>query len=440
MFNHNLVRALAGNDPKPDRKVLYIGVSWPSHPTTAGLKGDEAAAQTFAERIAASKKLREENPAAYFSDVQSALAETDPKAAAKLGELVEDLESNKSLADTSSDASGEAALPSNVLEKVVAFSDLLSPEAEVAGSVSPIDNADAPSSEAVLKNPTASLVVGSRPGLIRPDAVLGKPPQGVAQMFIFLQPLLRLFGWAPPLGIAYGAKALTGVLERIFFAQFERRAAMTGSRGVNQMIRTLMRSSGRKTRFHLVGHSLGCHVQTSAAIGSPPAPLLPRKLHSITLLQGAVPVVSYATEGSYRPLASTLLPVAGPVIATTSEYDMALENYSTFHGDPLGRDGFQGLDDSQHERCVLPSDASVNAGFQKGKFYTVLSGGVINETSDFLGLDLDGAHGDLLDPELMSRVWEAIDVQVDEGEYDMPRVESLPRDYWGTDVRVRRGC
>lgn len=162
-----------------------------------------------------------------------------------------------------------------------------------------------------------------------------------------------------------------------------------------------------------VTDSLGCHVASNAALGSKGNCQLPRKLNSLILLQGAVGQLEYELHGAYYSLSLGLQPVAGPVIATTSCNDLALENMEMFYGPVLGRQGFGQIGHSCDYR-ILHRNFQDPLTLDKNMFYTVQADAVINECTKFLDIDLDGAHGDLYDPELAHVIWQAAAVDVSE--------------------------
>jgi hypothetical protein len=80
-----------------------------------------------------------------------------------------------------------------------------------------------------------------------------------------------------------------------------------------------------------------------------------------------------------------------------------------YYGKALGAAGFEGLDRESHATITLALEGGA-AGFEAGKFYTVKADAVIRDCAGFIGVDLDGAHGDLFDNQLVSNIWEAIRV------------------------------
>lgn len=450
-FNHNLVRAMMVADPRlGERRVLYVGVHWPSHPVTALSRGKKAASREYAAQVDAAVKdvaddldvadvepklaelkidyparfaeaaaQRQEQPDELIAVVEEELRKTDPKAAAKIAEVREGLQDNDGLIDEG---------------KVNELDGLLD---ETGDSGSELDGALAGAEGAVMEKRKEKRGGGFFSFLKTDEIKLTL--RTVTSNRDKIYAIAALFGIPLPGRGLFASRMLLQRLERLLFGQFQRRAAEVGSRGVHVLLSELMKAvpEGESTRFHLVGHSLGCHVVTAAAIGrGPVGSLLPRKVHSMTLLQAAVPCVNYEEGGPYRPLSSTLNPVAGPVLATTSQSDMALYNMEIIYPDVLGREGFRGV--PRMEVRTLLNKRDQELGFEKGKIYTVEADAVINKTSGLLYVDLDGAHGDLLDVELQTRVWEAIDVDVTKEDLRIPTKEELPANYWEKDRTVRR--
>lgn len=101
------------------------------------------------------------------------------------------------------------------------------------------------------------------------------------------------------------------------------RAGVVGSVGVAPLLTQLLSSS--QARLHLIGHSYGCKVLLSA-LCAPAA--LPRKVHSLLLLQPAVSHLCFAAEvpktdhpGGYHDALSR---VVRPILSTFSVHDFAL--------------------------------------------------------------------------------------------------------------------
>lgn len=86
------------------------------------------------------------------------------------------------------------------------------------------------------------------------------------------------------------------------------------SGAVHTLLAGLQKNTLEQTRFHLIGHPLGAHRERKPK----------RKLHSLTLLQGAMPIESFAKGHASRLLAEELKSVAGPIIVTKYDRDNTL--------------------------------------------------------------------------------------------------------------------
>lgn len=452
-FNQNMTRALAGTRKKldlgdPGQKILYVGLHWPSHPTTAftaakrKAKEQDFAKLDYKELVEENKKLRDEKPTEYWSRAQEELAETDPDAASKLKDLVRSMEradDKSDIAKMPENVDDMNEVPADVKEDLLQLGEKLSPQASGVGG-SEADSEPNVATREIMLDKRKPLSFDGPLGIINPilrmvndGAITLKPLKEL------LQSVLLLVGISIPGRVLIGLRVVTRVIERIFFGQFERRAAVVGSQGVHFLLEKLMNASEEhNTRFHLVGHSLGGHVCSAAALGGPGSHSLPRKIHSLALLQGALPGKSYARGGSYRPLASLLVPIAGSVVASTSQKDFALENYEMFHAKSLGRHGFLNLEPDKQTTLSIKKGKFGGLGLTKGKFHRLIADEVINETTNHLLIDVDGAHGDLFDEELMAAVIEGMDLRLDNSDYVTTPQESLPPGYWGVDPTVRR--
>jgi hypothetical protein len=403
-FAHDMTRALIANNvpQQPGHKALYIAITWPSHPIKSLFVGTEGVRENYHVHSEVARALLAEDPRKYWTNVQKAIENKHPKAAGKLGEIAEHF-------DTSSPVAG-GQLPDHVLSKVTEFgnylgaedalnSSVFSPPKRVFEKVTPLDDPDD------LNPETHELTIPM-----------------IARAVKATRDVARLIGFGQLVNVADHSIMLSRLLEHVFFETFERRAAVVGANGVSQLIWELMsESADHCTKVHLVGHSLGCHVMSSAAArGSPSAGdpnwVFPRKIHSMSLLQGAVPMTAYAKPGAYRVLTEGYPIVAGPVIATTSRSDLALQTYALFKGKPLGRDGFPDLG-AKGSVVDLPAGLTQKLGFQNGRFYTLDADPVISIESLKNGLDVVGAHCDIFDKEIQQCIWEAAHTEMDEKDY-----------------------
>jgi hypothetical protein len=139
--------------------------------------------------------------------------------------------------------------------------------------------------------------------------------------------------------------ALLSPFHALSFWAMKRRAGDVGERLGRECLAPLWRSLSPPPRLHLVGHSFGAKLVTSAVLGG-------ARPESLTLLLGAFSAFAFAPEiprfdrpGFYhRVLAERL--VHGPIVVVRSDHDTALATYySAFTGSSeVGRrrDGARG--------------------------------------------------------------------------------------------------
>ena len=66
-------------------------------------------------------------------------------------------------------------------------------------------------------------------------------------------------------------------------------------------------------------------------------------------------------------------------------------------------------------------------GFQKRNLYNCEADQFINETTSFHGIDVDGSHLDIFDPEVTHCFYEALNLRLPDKDYELP---DLPDDYF----------
>ena len=159
-------------------------------------------------------------------------------------------------------------------------------------------------------------------------------------------------------GTSFGG--LLAPLRVLTFWQMKKRARDVGATGVVGLL-TDLQAAAPRARFHLMGHSFGCIVVSSAVS----AARGPRPVASLTLVQGAMSLWSYCTAIPsvpgrpgffHRVLEDGLLD--GPVVVTTSVHDRAV---GTFYPLGAGARG-QGTTARTGYRPTAPSARSVFAG------------------------------------------------------------------------------
>ena len=86
-------------------------------------------------------------------------------------------------------------------------------------------------------------------------------------------------------------KGLLGGLSQLSFWKMKKRARSVGESGMHQFVAALQRTCN--ARIHLMGHSFGCIVMSSVLGGPGGTAKLPRPVHSVALVQGAVSLWSW---------------------------------------------------------------------------------------------------------------------------------------------------
>lgn len=221
--------------------------------------------------------------------------------------------------------------------------------------------------------------------------------------------------------------ALLMPVRQLSFWAMKHRACHVGETGVHSLLIQLQKSAP-KARFHLMGHSFGCIV-VSAAISGPidqgtVTSRLPRPVHSLFLVQGALSLWSFAESlpfppnlpGYFRPIDVTPVLVSGPIVTTRSTFDHAVGTFFPL-GAKLGDDlllgedlpefggvgafGLQGTaTDTTHDTMVLNADADY--GFEAGHIYNIDASIVICR-----GNWPSGAHSDIAHSQIAHLFWQA---------------------------------
>ncbi|MGH3830615.1 MAG: hypothetical protein ACRDRS_09240 [Pseudonocardiaceae bacterium] len=226
-----------------------------------------------------------------------------------------------------------------------------------------------------------------------------------------------------------GSRAFRSVLSPLWVTSFwvmKRRALDVGRTGVHHLLRRLQApDQTQRVRFHLIGHSFGGIVCCGALQGprgeEPPL----RPVHSLTLLQGALSLWSFAevipdTErsGYFRHILRGSR-VAGPIVTTQSDHDRALGWFYRMAA-PLSRDprlapgdtprygavgsyGLAGLSDGLTVWDEL-GRARWPYRLEPGRCYNIDCTSVINGHR----LSLQGSHSDLEKAELADLLWAAV--------------------------------
>lgn len=214
---------------------------------------------------------------------------------------------------------------------------------------------------------------------------------------------------------------LLAPLRVLSFWKMKDRARKFGESGGNQLLQNIHTAAGgRDVNTHLMGHSFGC-VVVSATVAGPAGSQPTVKPRSMVLVQGALSIWAYCadipvkkgTAGYFSRLLAENR-VAGPLVTTQSQFDMAvgtlyplaagLKNQVAFGDFPkiggVGSFGIQGIDAITTGRKM--GDVTEEYGFQPGKVYNL-------ESSQFIrvGNPPSGAHSDIAHPQIAHVIWQA---------------------------------
>jgi hypothetical protein len=213
--------------------------------------------------------------------------------------------------------------------------------------------------------------------------------------------------------------AFLAPLRQLSFWMMKKRACMVGEGGIHALLQQLQAASPN-ARVHLMGHSFGCIVASSALGGTGCADPLARPVDSCVLVQGAMSLWSFASNIPPAPTVTGYFRsvladgnVRGPMVATTSTFDSAVgiiypaaagvAGQASFAGLPkygaIGTFGICGVDGAIAGRMVR---ADQDYEFAAGKVYNL-------ESSEFIchGAGPGGAHGDITGPEVAHAIWQA---------------------------------
>lgn len=224
----------------------------------------------------------------------------------------------------------------------------------------------------------------------------------------------------------FGAKALgnklLAPLRQLTFWTMKKRAKNIGESGLHPLIARLQASSAG-LRIHLMGHSFGCIVMSSALAGQNGNHALPRPVDSCVLVQGATSLWAFAetnpvqsdVSGYFSKILANKT-VRGPLVTTQSRHDDALGKIYPFaagvanqiafdfqkklpHFGAIGIHGICGIQEVQSLVMNAQSDA-----------YQLLPGCVYNvDASQYICKPdgMSGAHSDIDGPEVAHLIWQA---------------------------------
>ena len=216
-----------------------------------------------------------------------------------------------------------------------------------------------------------------------------------------------------------GGGLLSG-FRQLSFWTMKKRARTVGEGGMHAFISEVQRRSSAKV--HLMGHSFGCIIVSGIVNGPKGTSGLSRPINSLTLVQGALSLWSYADQvqggtssGYFRGILTRQpMGVSGPILTTRSRHDSAVgvlypaavglvreADFATTlpkYG-AIGAFGIQGRT-GVIDRPMLDADGE----------YEFKPGTITNlESSQFIARKegASGAHSDIDGPQVAHAMWQA---------------------------------
>ncbi|SDJ66628.1 hypothetical protein [Variovorax sp. OV700] len=221
--------------------------------------------------------------------------------------------------------------------------------------------------------------------------------------------------------VSFGSGAsgsLLSPLRQLTFWTMKKRASKIGELFLHGFIARLM-TENPYVRVHLMGHSFGCIVMSSALAGPHATSPLPRPVASCVLVQGAMSLWAYASKIPFedgvagyfsRVLADSK--VSGPIVTTRSKHDYAVGKLypwaagvaNQFAYDTLPQFGAIGA----FGICGTPTESLLMRPATEA--YDLKSSVIYNvDGSQFIcKIDgVSGAHSDIAGPEVAHLIWQA---------------------------------
>ncbi|MGE3267663.1 MAG: hypothetical protein AB7P40_02875 [Chloroflexota bacterium] len=232
---------------------------------------------------------------------------------------------------------------------------------------------------------------------------------------------------------------LVAPVRLLSFWKMKDRGRRIGESGGHTLLRRVQEVAP-DAHVHLMGHSFGSGV-VSGAVGGPGGVGPVRPVDSVTLVQGAISLWSYAAEMPFAPgeagyFASLLSGhhIRGPIVTTQSRFDTAVGKLYPLAAGVAGQFAFDaalpkygGIGAFGLQGEGLPAStmmmlgAEETYGFQPGKIYNLNCDNVIRD-----GGPPSGAHSDIQHPEVANAIWEAARTWPDPVTRDRPEPRTVP--------------
>lgn len=221
--------------------------------------------------------------------------------------------------------------------------------------------------------------------------------------------------------VAFGGglgNLLLSPLRQLTFWTMKKRAKTVGEAGLHPLL-VRMQQAAPALRVHLMGHSFGCIVMSSALAGPGGAAPLPRPVESCVLVQGAMSLWAFAPSIPFQDGVAgffSRIPVdgkvRGPLVTTRSRHDYAvgklypwaagMANQVAFALPQFGAIGAYGI-------CGMTAAENLD---MKGDTepYAFGNGGIYNVDGSTYICKIDGAsgaHSDIAGAEVAHLIWQA---------------------------------
>lgn len=365
-------RALGPLDP---RRVVLVGISWPSKRYSTTIDETLVVASDGSGALAASAAVEDDD--AEDAAVEAAVRDT--------ANLFDDADVAVHAANYLAETDPEAA--EALLEKLIDAALAAPEDAELTDERIALEDAREMIGIALAQQADPPQVAAS-------DEVVQALGLGDAIARVFRGP----------------RAALVRLLEQLSFFEMKQRAGVVG-RQLGIALSGL--SPARDTRLHLVGHSFGARLVTSAADALQPPTRL--SLQSLTLLQGAYSHngLSASRNGAFRGVVGK---VQGPIVITHTHNDRAL-TIAYALASRLSRDTTSNLGDASDAfgalgangaQAIAPTAAAGTMPFSPAR------GRVTNYRADTYVVKVDGqtdAHNNVANPTVGKLIAAAVRAQ-----------------------------
>jgi hypothetical protein len=217
-----------------------------------------------------------------------------------------------------------------------------------------------------------------------------------------------------------GLSSLLSPLRQLTFWTMKKRANQVGENYLHGFVSRLM-TACPGVRVHLMGHSFGCIVMSSALGGRGAIAPLPRPVASCVLVQGAMSLWAYASSIPMKDNVSGYFAkvladrkVSGPIATTMSMHDYAVGKLYPWAAGIAGQVAFDQKDLPKFGAIgsfgICGADASMEPMRPASESYGFKSGRIYNVDGSKYIAKLDGAsgaHSDISGSEVAHLIWQA---------------------------------